>query len=130
MSAKRLMFAKARGARLQRDYCAMGYMQRGFQRTERDDGWRDHHDIPYSEHFRPETWRIHPDDAHLEYGPLSTALIRRVTTMEGPPNGLVSSACSVACRLFSLESEWWDLDGDDRMMSMLFIAEALADEGL
>lgn len=75
------------------------------------------------------TYRIHPDDADLEYGPLSTAMIETVTKLE--TTVAFNPATAIACALFpELGDEWWELDGDDRLMQFLFLAELLADEGL
>tara|TARA_R110000868_G_scaffold52833_2_gene166404 strand:- start:1409 stop:1723 length:315 start_codon:yes stop_codon:yes gene_type:complete len=69
-------------------------------------------------------YRIHPDDAHLGYGPISTAL--RNDALKLPPT----------------DSDWFSglslhTDGDlhsltpnDLSMLLLLVAEALADEGM
>lgn len=76
MDIQRLKFAWAHGARIQRDYKVIGYMGKGWKPSPKDDGWRDAD--PYLSHLgvigAPETWRIHPDDEHLQYGPVSAAL--------------------------------------------------------
>ena len=62
------MFAQARGARIQFDYKALGY--RG---SDAADWWRDV-ELPMHQERIPH-YRIHPEDAHLQYGPISQALI-------------------------------------------------------
>jgi hypothetical protein len=129
MNLQRLKFAYARGARIQLDYVALGYMGRTFRRTAQDDGWRDVDQPAAWETYAP-FWRIHPEDEHLQYGPLSKALRERVLNAHQFYYPIASAACSVAAEWFDLKREWWDLDGNDRQMAYLFLAEALADEGL
>jgi hypothetical protein len=54
----RLLHAAARGARIQ---------------TNDRGGWLDAAYIPTAD-YKGDDFRIHPDDEHLQYGPISTAL--------------------------------------------------------
>lgn len=105
----RLLFAAARGARIQTDYrdcwIAAAYIPAG----------------DYAEYY----FRIHPDDEHRQYGPISTAL----------RNDALGLPLTETCwfRHLALHS-----DGDlntiitpsERSIFLLLMAEALADEGL
>ena len=75
-------------------------------------------------------YRIHPDDAHLQYGPISTAL-RRVAEdarAEMQPSwemGLANFSANEFTQYFdSRQGE------PDYPLFYLFLAEALADEGM
>lgn len=76
--------------------------------------------------------RIHPDDEHLQYGPISTALLE-VEMWELMPSQFPAVAihAALAC---GLDSEWvatWRTqDAGDRATALLVLAEALTDEGL
>lgn len=118
-SSRRLKFAFARSARIQR-------------RTPpfvRKVLWAD---VPYPQFFSEVGYRIHPDDAHLEYGPLSSALRNSVLC----PDKLTLYPTLIAAMVFvraSIPNYWIALDEDDGIvlnMLKLFLAEALADEGL
>ena len=113
-SSNRLLFAAARGARVQ--FC----LYKGEWHTARE-----------IEVSKDEQWpqRIHPDDTHLQYGPVSTALRETAETGESPFT-LVGLMAETA---FSYEipypliftSEW-----EQRTLFLLILAEALADTGL
>ena len=66
--------------------------------------------------------RIHPDDEHLQYGPISTAL-RKLATTGKEPKGL---AGRLAMRAAACE---WE-GATDTVLFYLFLAEFLADEGM
>ena len=75
-------------------------------------------------------YRIHPEDAHLQYGPISTAL----REMAEDPAFWTSkcwkwSIASSAAGEFNvyLNSRWCE---PDYPLFYLFLAEALADEGM
>ena len=103
----RLLFAAARGARLQR-------------RSSDGDDWLPCFTAGLAE-------RIHPDDAHLQYGPISTAL-REFALSDGDWSHEIEAAF-----VYTLK-RWpgWDagLFGNDYCVTLLFMAEYLADEGL
>lgn len=117
----RLLFAAARGARIQRQHF-------------KDPAW-------LWEKARllllldPETtdsdyvWRIHPEDEHLQYGPISTALRKRAE------DGLLHTAdIPYLHGKFDFaedEGAAWDYaEWGPRRMFLLILAEALADEGM
>ena len=113
----RLLFAAARGARLQMQY---------------DDWWDSElHVVLGNPHI---TSRVHPDDAHLEYGPISTALQRMAKTSKArsfviptlPPH------LSFGVGHESYEEAYALMESDELAHSLflLILAEALADEGL
>lgn len=104
---RRLKFAYARGARIQ--------SYDGHNRA-----WING---PVPHYFPGRAYRIHPSDAHLEYGPLSGALRDAVLYDED------SRMCETAldcCEALGLGEDWAAEWG----MYQLFLAEALADEGL
>ena len=73
--------------------------------------------------------RIHPDDEHLQYGPISTALREMARTGKEPYtlSGLMAMAAFKYEREypFVLSCEW-----THAQMFLLLLSEALADEGL
>ena len=69
--------------------------------------------------------RIHPDDAHLQYGPISTALLKLAKDDSWNPSEERSLAIAVA-RQFQV----YFGDEPDYPLFYLFLAEALADEGM
>lgn len=78
---------------------------------------------------QPYDQRIHPDDAHLQYGPISTAL-RTFAETGKEPYTLSALMAMTAFEyeqdfLFVFASEWAHAS-----MFALILAEALADEGL
>ncbi len=111
MNIQRLKFAYARGARIE----CQGY----------DTHWYGTKTPAWNSRYR---YRIHPDDAHLEYGPLSTALRARTQ--------LQYTARTVAETLFLMVDEIGSVDffeSGNWFLSDLwddFCAEALADRGL
>lgn len=104
-----LLFAAARGARIE---------------TLRKGSW-----IPavYFEFgFTFSDYRIHPDDAHLQYGPISTALRKMAADDSWNPSTYRVVAVATA-------NEFQSYFGGSRENYPLFyliLAEALADEGL
>lgn len=114
MNLKRLKFAWARGARLQCQYPP--------------EKWPYTVWVPVN---YPEVGaRIHPDDEHLQYGPLSTALRKRpfeaFEAFDSKP-ALLAMAWAVEAY-----GDGSSVEGHihDWMMFDLFVAELLADEGL
>ena len=69
--------------------------------------------------------RIHPDDAHLQYGPISTALLKLAEDDSWNPSEERSLAIAVA-RQFQV----YFGDEPDYPLFYLFLAEFLADSGL
>lgn len=83
---------------------------------------------------RNDDCRIHPDDAHLAYGPISTALRemalqRACVNLQEFPRFSIEAA--MACKL---DGDWiwrWQKQTPfERSLALLILAEALADEGL
>ena len=70
-------------------------------------------------------YRIHPDDAYLQYGPISTALRMLAEDDSWNPSEERSLAVAVA-RQFQV---FFD-DEPDFELFYLFLAEFLADEGM
>ena len=102
----RLLHAAARGARIQVMY-RKGWIPAVAVRT--DDIYK---------------YRIHPADAHLGYGPISTAL--RNDALRLLPN---DSNWFSALSLHS-DGDLHSLSPTDRSMFLLLLAEAVADEGM
>jgi hypothetical protein len=74
-------------------------------------------------------YRIHPDDEHLQYGPISTAL------RELAVQGLVleiKTDWEFMARYYFTDIAWEKVphDVDHRSLFLLILAEALADEGM
>ena len=70
-------------------------------------------------------YRIHPNDAHLQYGPISTALREMAEDDSWNPSEERSLAVAVA-RQFQVFFH----DEPDFELFYLFLAEFLADEGM
>jgi hypothetical protein len=112
----RLLFAVARGARVQRQQEAV-YSNRT---------WWEDAQIQWG---MDDELRIHPDDEHLQYGPISTALrdIAAHPSYELAHTdefGTWSLLYKDWCNCCDLASE------RDVSLFLLILAEALADEGL
>lgn len=128
---KRLKFAHARGARIQVPSGAckwQGDPSRGEFVTVGHPYWS-----PTQAFFR-----IHPDDAALEYGPLSSAFIAIALDPKSTMNSYFSWGENTSRHHLwegihaHIDFSRWGLDfteGDWRMYC-LFLAEYLADEGL
>lgn len=124
MNIQRLKFAWARGARIQYN---SGYK---VDETGRDvyggDGWSYVAGVNHAE-GREHLFRIHPDDAHLEYGPVSTAL----RDMALYTDSIELDEITEMFREFAGPDYWMGtafvVESD---MARLFFAEMLADEGL
>jgi len=106
----RLLFAAARGARIE-DNTLGRWTSSEFVYLERD--------ITYS-------YRIHPEDEHLQYGPISTAL--RVFGMGGDDPYTLSSLLALDAYLHEKLHPFTDIL--ENSLFLLILAEALADEGM
>ena len=121
----RLLFAAARGARIQRQHF-------------KDPAW-------LWEKARllllldPETtdsdyvfWRIHPDDEHLQYGPISTALHKHAEDPFRSSDGIYPTPCNGQFWIALEDWMQWDVCTATlhRSLFLLILAEALADAGL
>ena len=103
----RILFAAARGARIQVMY-RKGWIPAVAVRT--DDIYK---------------YRIHPADSHLGYGPISMALLKLAEDDSWNPSEERALALAVA-RQFQV----YFGDEPDFELFYLFLAEALADEGM
>jgi hypothetical protein len=117
----RLLFAAARGARIQRQHF-----------KDNPNFWEAARIIRLGDHDKIDTdyvWRIHPDDEHLQYGPISSAL------REMAANPSYELAHSSEFGTWALLYKDWcdcrDLASErDVSLFLLILAEASADEGL
>lgn len=110
----RILFAAARGARIQQPYPEAG-------------GWFNSCDYFFwgDEGF----YRIHPDDAHLQYGPVSSAL--REAAEDGSAWDLTSEAWQMASVALKFRGGCWFAEEElPRSLFLLLLSESLADEGL
>jgi hypothetical protein len=111
---QRLKFAFARGARIQHDNC-----------QEVVEEWR---------YTSAPLWgticnyRVHPDDAHLEYGPLSTAMRNSVLYEAWPLDSIYRAAEKLFHDAYDFPPG--PTQQYDWGMQKLMFAEYLADEGL
>ena len=121
----RLLFAAARGARLQTAILAWG--------TDKHIGWDDDIDIPVGVLGRadPTFIRIHPDDKHLQYGPISTVLREDAGDIQVKRKDIVCDTLGGVAP-YAVEPNWRSNCNDElhRSLFLLILAEALADEGL
>jgi hypothetical protein len=113
----RLLFAAARGARIQ---------------TNDRGGWLDAAYIPTAD-YKGDDFRVHPDDEHLQYGPVSTAL----REMAKQPKVLARKVVNLPHFGFTIfvesENELREVLQCDTLTHSLFyliLAEVLADEGM
>ena len=108
----RIFFAAARGARIEADYKGEWYLATYFH-------------LPSNIYV----YRIHPDDEHLQYGPISTAL--REMTFDATLCKFSwewTLASSATCEFASgIDAATLATDYD---LYYLFLAEFLADEGM
>ena len=111
----RLLHAAARGARIERSfkYHYSWKLSRIIWATDFDNTVSDYE------------YRIHPDDEHLAYGPISTAL--RDVAITGDCGDYEIPYCRFVIEKEDIYSESTE---DERSMFLLILAEALADSGL
>lgn len=119
MNNARLLHAAARGARIQEYHF-------------RDEVWFEATGATLQEYSDPEyLFRVHPDDEHLQYGPISSALRFRFasewTLAELNDSGW-PAAWEYVKAIFPGDTRIYGEEG--YALAMLFLAEALADEGL
>ena len=109
----RILFAAARGARIQVMY-RKGWIPAVAVRT----------DGMYK-------YRIHPADAHLGYGPISTAL-REMAVAEDDGTWRTDLRWNIAHIVANEFNDYYDWPQcePDYPLFYLFLAEALADEGM
>jgi hypothetical protein len=113
----RLLFAAARGARI-----------------EVNDGTKDWRIVEWTMVVESPAFRIHPDDAHLQYGPISTALRELELDIEDKTvTGMPIYVCPSVISWYNLFDTPYGKHcsaADHRSLFLLILAEALADEGL
>ena len=124
----RLLHAAARGARIQ------FYGQYGYSHT-----WAEITRIPLDEANRV-YYRIHPDDAHLQYGPISTELRKAAENIAEKAylqDLLGHYGIAAIDDYLSRSDEFgycWDkamnATAMQKQLFLLILAEALAEEGL
>lgn len=73
--------------------------------------------------------RVHPKDAHLEYGPISTALREAASKgdawdLTGDTGRMADAFATYYC------GAWWYISEFERSLYLLICAEYLADDGL
>lgn len=110
----RLLFAAARGARIENWY---------------SEKWRLAYAVRTVDDFY--AYRIHPDDAHLQYGPISTALRERAGDSRPPREDFMYDVMAGIVPNH-IEGDWAARYENflHRSLFLLILAEALADEGL
>lgn len=125
MNLTRLKFAYARGARIQVPKGAVMWLS-------------DPNSGPWTTVNMPfwslsQKFRIHPDDAHLEYGPLSSSLRESVINYAHEEQSKLIAA-KYACGALGIDAFMVFRSPADTIeeldMFLLFCAELLADEGL
>jgi hypothetical protein len=109
----RLLFAAARGARIQ-------------YRSPVDHKWKANFFLP--NFLTDSLYRIHPNDEHLQYGPISTAL-REMAEDNSYRGGWEGYFAHVAANEFAEYFDSWQGKPDNSLF-YLILAEALADEGM
>ena len=107
----RLLFAAARGARIQADYQGVWSGVSGIHLGK-----------------TPHDYRIHPDDEHLQYGPVSTAL-REMAEDPKHNSSWEQFLANSAANEFT-ESFYYRWGEPDYPLFYLILAEFLADSGL
>ena len=108
----RLLHAAARGARIQKLECPGDWV-------EADSVPLDEYNTFYMHR------RIHPEDEHLQYGPISTLL--REMALTGDCDG--DDIPYIRTTLIT-EEGYWKSTEDQKCVFCLILAEALADEGM
>jgi hypothetical protein len=101
------------------------------QRLEAPAVWVDTHSMPldpFNTLFMHR--RIHPDDAHLQYGPISTEF--RTLAKNPPPS---TSGCGPVVKNYinkykSSDEVYRCMSNLDKSLFLLLISEVIADEGL
>jgi hypothetical protein len=109
----RILFAVARGARVQ----SLAMWRGGCV-------WETPNTIHIQTLKTPSLdYRLHPDDEHLQYGPLSTALREAALT------GKHVSSNAAWGALVDIDANAGGPLGDDRELFLLIVSEYLADQG-
>lgn len=109
----RLLFAAARGAQINRRPAGANWWVVSNFVWLGNDGYE---------------YRIHPDDEHLQYGPISSALREMAKGKVQRPKEDAYWRMAVAYFIAEAGANFYDLQ--ERSLFLLLLAEALADEGL
>ena len=110
----RLLHAAARGAKIQTKWVDLG------------EQWQTTRQLVLVDDMR--YYRIHPDDAHLQYGPISTAL-RDMAEDDG--TWRTDLRWNIAHIVANEFNDYYDWQCEpDYPLFYLFLAEFLADEGM
>jgi hypothetical protein len=133
MNIQRLKFAQARGARIQ-------WHNPTTYRVGTDIQWHAAMPNHFLPHYRHLDLRIHPEDAHLEYGPISKGLIDwalySYDTQDHPEIDAAEAYFNWRLIIEGVPDPRFVCPGfapfsvEDWGMFKLFMAELLADEGL
>ena len=107
----RLLFAAARGAKIQTKWVDSG------------DSWQTTGQLVLVDTMR--YYRIHPDDEHLQYGPISTRLRGVALTRNFEDSNIPYVRVE-----FEREDGYWSSTEEQRRVFCLILAECLADEGM
>lgn len=114
----RLLFAAGRGARI--EYNPV---------DDNDPVWIEPQYVDLHDLEAPD-YRTHPDDAHLEYGPISTALQVFAAGNTRRPKDDSFWRIARDYYIHAAGAQFYDLDDNSRAVFLLILAEVLADEGL
>ena len=109
----RLLFAAARGARIE-DNALGRWTSSGFVHLGKAIG---------------HLYRIHPDDEHLQYGPISTALRKNAESFDADHTAGLPYVEGYFI-FTNAEADCLDADELHRSLFLLILAECLAEEGL
>lgn len=117
-----LLHAAARGARLQ---------------TKSGLGWNTVYFSPHK-HTNVATWRIHPNDKHLRYGPISRVLFEAAKEPQNYLSDLITKDSTIeewtakdyAFSFKEAEDTFHVLTKEQSSFFLLLVAEALAHDGL
>ena len=113
MNLQRLKFAWARGARISFDGVVMSEWDgRKFTRLDIDDG------------------EIHPDDEHLQYGPVSSAFRDMALYKDSVDLDYYTELFMDMAGSNYVLDDAWNMTNVEVDFARLFMAELLADEGL
>jgi hypothetical protein len=107
----RLLFAAARGAKIQTKWVDSG------------DSWQTTGQLVLVDTMR--YYRIHPDDEHLAYGPISTVLREVALTGDCEDSDIPYVRVE-----FERVDGYWSSTEEQRRVFCLILAECLADSGL
>jgi hypothetical protein len=118
----RLLFAAARGARIQQQHF-----------KDHPNHWEAARIVRLGDHDKIDSdyvWRINPEDAHRQYGPISSEFR---TLAKNPPPSTIGGGPAVneyINKYKSSDEVYRCMSNLDKSLFLLLISEVLADEGL